>query len=364
MKPDSTADKEKPVKVLIVDDSALVRKVLTDGLNADPGIKVVGTAADPYQARDMIIALRPDVLTLDVEMPRMDGLTFLRKLMPQYPMPVVMVSALTARGKRITLEALDAGAVDFVTKPQADVQRGLEQMIQELATKIKIASRADVSSWKHRRAMLPPAARPQAPLPESTDKVIAVGASTGGTEAIRRLLTALPPDIPGMVVVQHMPPGFTATFAERLNSLCALEVKEAETGDRVMTGRVLIAPGMQHMRLVRSGGRYTVSCQPGNRCCGHCPSVDVLFLSVAEHAGSNSIGILLTGMGRDGARGLLALKNAGALTIAQDKESCVVFGMPYEAQRLGAVVNMLPLEKIPERLIHHLRSPVFQHAPT
>ncbi len=341
------------VKVLVVDDSALVRQILAQGLALDPGIEVVGTASDPYIARDKIVRLRPDVLTLDVEMPRMDGVEFLRRLMPQYPLPVLMVSALTQRGKRITMEALEAGAVDFVTKPATDVSRNLNSMLAELRAKVKAVSKANVSHWK--RDGKQPAPRPSTlaskALAESTDKVIAIGASTGGTEAIRYIITQLPSSMPGVVIVQHMPAGFTKMFADRLDEQSQMNVKEAQTGDRVMPGQVLIAPGDYHMRVRRSGGEYRVNCQQEERVCGHMPSVDVLFRSVAEHVGSNAVGVILTGMGKDGAEAMVEMRKAGARTLGQDQASCVVYGMPKEAYELGAVEKQMPLESIPSSLI-------------
>lgn len=339
-----------PIKVLIVDDSAVVRQVLSKGLEGDPAIEVVGVAPDPYVARDKIVKLKPDVLTLDVEMPRMDGIEFLRKLLPQAPMPVVMVSSMTDKGAHATLEALEAGAVDFVTKPGGQFGgKGLETLMGELRTKIKMAYKARSAVARRFRNKPKPIIR--APLEGrvlkgTTDKVIAIGASTGGTEALREVVTHFPANMPGTVVVQHMPEKFTAMYAERLNSLSAVEVKEAVDGDRVMPGRVLLAAGGYHMRVIRKGGQYRVSCRPGERVSGHCPSVDVLFQSVAKDVGSNAIGVILTGMGDDGARGLLAMKQAGAHTIAQDEASCVVFGMPKEAIKLGAVDQILPLSQI------------------
>jgi len=343
---------KKRVRVLIVDDSSLVRGVLAKGLAADPGIEVVGTAPDPYVARDKIVQLRPDVLTLDVEMPRMDGVDFLRRLMPQFPLPVVMVSALTQKGKSITLEALDAGAVDFVSKPVTDLERGLEGMMMELRTKVKIAANANVAHWKNKRQTLPSERTIRAPraLAESTDKVIVIGASTGGTEAIRNIISRFPPTMPGVVIVQHMPPGFTKMFAERLNNICTMEVKEAESGDRVFSGRILIAPGDMHTRIFRSGGIYQVRCEPGEKVCGHRPSVEVLMRSAAEHVGANAIGVMLTGMGSDGADGMGAMRQAGARTMAQDEASCVVFGMPNEAYKRGGAERLVPLEKIADEI--------------
>lgn len=341
------------VRVLIVDDSALVRQLLAKGLAMDPDIEVVGTASDPYAARDKIVQLRPDVMTLDVEMPRMDGVDFLRRLMPQYPIPVLMVSSLTQRGKQITLDALDAGAVDFVAKPSTDLARGLAGMLGELRAKVKQTATANVSHWKDRQP--PPATAPRrAPhgaLAESTDKVVAIGASTGGTEAIRKMVTQFPATMPGVVIVQHMPSGFTRMFADRLNQLCPMEVKEAETGDRIMPGRILIGPGGLHMRVVRSGGLYQVKCEPGENVSGHCPSVDVLMHSVAQQVGSNAIGVMLTGMGADGAAGMLAMRQAGARNLAQDQETSVVFGMPKVAYERGGAERLVPLDRMASAVI-------------
>ena len=342
------------IRVLIVDDSALVREILSQGLASDPELEVVGTAADPYMARDKIIQLRPDVLTLDVEMPRMDGVEFLRRLMPQYPIPVVMVSALTKENAAITLAALSAGAVDFVTKPSSNLSRSLQSAIGELQKKIKVASRANLSAWKRKTPL--PSGRPiqESALPESTDKVVAVGASTGGTEAIRRLIRELPANLPGMVVVQHMPPGFTKHFADSLNLEGRLEVTEAKSGDRVMPGRVLIAPGGEHMTVRRSGGVYIVQCNKGENVNGHCPSVDVLFDSVARVAAGNAVGIILTGMGADGAEGLLKMRLSGARTIGQDEATSIVYGMPKVADDLGAVEEVQPLEGISGAIVRCL----------
>jgi two-component system chemotaxis response regulator CheB len=340
----------KRIKVLIIDDSALVRDILSKGLTQDPMLDVVGAAPDVYVARDMIVDKKPDVLTLDIEMPRMDGIEFLQRLMPQYPIPVVVVSSLTQRGKQITIQALEAGAVDFVPKPMSDVARGLAEMMVELRTKIKIASTANVAHWKGKRVEhIKKADYPGSKsLAESTDKVIAIGASTGGTEAIRKVLEPLPPTMPGIVVVQHMPAGFTKTFSERLNEVCMLQVKEAESGDRIVSGRVLIAPGDYHLKVIRSGGYYQVVCQTGEKVNGHRPSVDVMMFSVAEHVGANAYGIILTGMGNDGALGLKAMKDAGARTIGQDPSTCVVYGMPKVAKDIGAVEYQMTLDKISE----------------
>jgi len=346
----------KKIRVLIVDDSALVRDILSKGLSADPGIEVIGTAPDVYVARDLIIKLKPDVLTLDIEMPKMDGIEFLRRLMPQYPLPVVVVSSLTQRGKLITMQALEAGAVDFVPKPATDVARGLSEMMLELRTKIKIASTANVSHWKNRQVEFSPKVSKDETalgkaLAESTDKVIAIGASTGGTEAIKKVIEKLPPYMPGIVIVQHMPKGFTKTFADRLNETSYMQVKEAEDGDRVINGRVYIAPGDYHMKIYRSGGQYKIQIVEGEKVNGHRPSVDVMMFSVAEHVGANAYGVILTGMGNDGAKGLKAMKEAGAKTIGQNEATCVVYGMPKVAFDIGAVDMQLPLDDIPNALI-------------
>ncbi len=334
----------KSIKVLIVDDSALVRSILESGLGKDPEIEIVGTAADPYKARDKILELEPDVLTLDVEMPRMDGVAFLRRLMPQYPIPVIMVSALTERGKKITIDALEAGAIDFVTKPSTGISRGLGEMMSDLRKKIKIANQADVSHWLNRKT-LPTQVRPvDQVLSGSTDKVIAIGASTGGTEAIRTMIGMFPASTPGVVVVQHMPPGFIGAFANSLDQGSRMNVKRAENGDRVMPGRVLIAPGGKQMKVYRSGGVYQVRVYEGEKVNGHCPSVEVMMNSVAQQVGDNAVGAMLTGMGGDGAEGLLAMRQAGSRTFAQDEKTCVVFGMPKVAYEKGAVERLLPID--------------------
>ncbi len=351
---------KKRIKVLIIDDSALVRDILTKGLSADPGLEVVGAAPDVFIGRDMIVKQRPDVITLDIEMPRMDGVEFLRRLMPQYPIPVVVVSSLTQKGKDITLQALDSGAVDYVPKPTSDVARGLQDMMFELRTKIKIASTANVSQWKNFRfeenSSVKADPNSSRALAESTDKVIAIGASTGGTEAIRKVISNLPPTTPGIVIVQHMPKGFTRTFADRMNDVALMQVKEAENGDRVMNGRVLIAPGDYHMRVVRSGGIYKVECFEDEKVNGHRPSVDVLMYSVAQSVGANAYGVILTGMGSDGAQGLKAMKDAGAATLGQDESSSVVYGMPKVAMEIGAVDKQLPLHEIALGLIKMIQS--------
>jgi two-component system chemotaxis response regulator CheB len=347
----------KKIRVLVVDDSALVREILSQGLSLDPALEVVGTAADPYAARDKIVQLKPDVLTLDVEMPRMDGVEFLRRLMPQHPIPVVVVSALTKKGAAVTLDAMEAGAVDVVAKPSANVARGLNEMLSDLRSKVKIAAATNVDAWRamQRSTVQPLKVNSQA-LRESTDKVIAIGASTGGTEAIRCVLRSFPSATPGVVVVQHMPAGFTKHFADSLNDLCAMEVLEAKTGDRVLPGRVLIAPGGLQMTVVRSGGIYLVKCEPGENVNGHCPSVGVLFESVARYVGANAIGIMLTGMGADGADGMVAMRQAGARTMAQDEATSVVFGMPKVAYERGGAERLLSLDAVPAAVMNLLNA--------
>lgn len=331
----------KKIRVLVVDDSMVFREALARGISADPAIEVVGTAADAYIARDKILELEPDVLTLDVEMPRMNGIEFLRRLIPQYPMPVVMISAMNTA----VFEALQAGAVDFVCKPETNSSsRSVNAFINELIIKIKIASTAKVGPGKNDSLRRQPVT---AVGGGSKYKLIAIGASTGGTEALNHIIKNLPIDIPGMVIVQHMPPVFTRMYAERLNDSCALEVREAKEGDRIQPGLVLIAPGEYHMTVYQAGGGYAVKCKQGEKVNGHCPSVDVLFNSVAEQCRNNTIGIILTGMGYDGAKGLLAMRQNGARTIGQDEHSSIVYGMPRVAFGLGAVDQQASLEKIP-----------------
>ena len=344
----------KKIKVLIVDDSALVRSILEAGLDKDPMITVVGTASDPYIARDKILQLEPDVLTLDVEMPRMDGVAFLQKLMPQYPIPVIMVSALTERGKKITMDALEAGALDFVTKPSSGVSRGLNAMMADLREKVKIAAAADVSHWAGRTTTKPKIHHEARILSGGTDKVIVIGASTGGTEAIRTMMKMFPVSTPGVVIVQHMPPGFIEAFAESLDRQSAMTVKEAATGDRIIPGRVLIAPGGKQMTVYRSGGVYLTRIFEGDRVNGHCPSVETLMNAAAEQVGDNAIGVMLTGMGGDGAKGLLAMRKAGSRTFAQDEKTSVVFGMPKVAYEIGAVEKLLPIDGIVPAILKSL----------
>lgn len=346
----------KKIRVLVIDDSALMRQILTECLKTDPEIEVIGTAPDPFIARDKIKALNPDVLTLDVEMPRMDGLTFLEKLMTARPMPVVMVSTLTEAGCDTTIRALELGAVDFFAKPKFDMARGMRSMARGLVSKVKVAASAKIASRRPAArkgdAALPPL-RPSAMI-KTTDRVIAIGASTGGTEALRALLLNLPPDTPPILITQHMPAVFTKTFADRLNQQCRLTIKEAEEGDRLIAGHVLIAPGDFHMGLSRSGARYQVYIDQTARVNRHRPSVDVLFRSVAKCAGKNAIGIILTGMGGDGAAGMREMKDAGAYNIAQDEASCVVFGMPKVAVEMGGVDEISPLPEIAKRLFKQL----------
>ena len=350
----------KKIKVLCVDDSALIRSVMTEIINSQADMTVVGTAADPLQARDLIKVTNPDVLTLDVEMPRMDGLEFLEKLMRLRPMPVVMVSSLTERGSEIALRALELGAIDFVTKPRLGVRDGLLQYTELIAGKIRTAAAARLLPGRHGASAKSAGENPQEPLLRSpllsTEKLVIIGASTGGTEAIREVLLPLPPDAPAVLIAQHMPAGFTRSFAQRLNGLCRITVKEAEHGERVLPGYAYIAPGGFHLSLGRSGANYVAQLDqepPVNR---HRPSIDVLFDSAARHAGKNAIGMILTGMGRDGAEGLLRMKQAGAYTFAQDEASCVVFGMPREAIALGAADEVAPLAEMGRRVLAHLRT--------
>lgn len=345
------------IRVLIVDDSAVVRNVLTDALSSDPEIEVVGSAPDPYVARDKIMKLKPDVITLDVEMPRMDGVTFLRKLMSSKPMPVVMVSSLTQDGAETTLAAMDAGAVEIVAKPRLDSSiGGVSEITIEVIDKVKAASKVRMDIHKaqiNSRSKTPPKPVGGAMI-KTTDKVLAIGASTGGTEALKNVLTRMPVNSPGTVIVQHMPPGFTKAFSERLNSLSQMQIQEAKDNDTVIPGRALIAPGDYHMLLKRSGARYYVQVKKGPLVMRHRPSVEVLFTSVAKNAGANAIGVMLTGMGGDGSTGMKAMKDAGAFNIAQNEASCVVFGMPKEAIALGAVDRVVHLNKVPETIVGHL----------
>lgn len=338
----------KKIRVLVVDDSVLFRNLLVQSLSEDPYLEVVAQAGDAYDARDAIIKYRPDVMTLDVEMPRMNGIEFLKKLMPQYPLPVVVISALDAK----VFDAMEAGAVDFVCKPSTVDRTKVSEFIRkELGTKIKIASTVRVGNLK--RVESYPVNGGSA---LKKDMVIAIGASTGGTEAIFEVVKQFRTDIPGVVVVQHMPPGFTEMYANRLNNQCQVAVKEAVTGDKVLPGRVLIAPGDKHLRLVKVNGVYQVECKEGAKVSGHCPSVDVLFSSVAKTAGKDALGVILTGMGGDGANGLLEMRKAGATTIGQNEATCVVYGMPKVAYDIGAVQYQMELSSITNKIYGLLRT--------
>jgi two-component system, chemotaxis family, protein-glutamate methylesterase/glutaminase len=345
----SSSFAQKKIKVLIVDDSAIVRKIFTQELSRDPEIDVVGSAPDPYIARDKIVELKPDVVTLDIEMPRMDGVTFLRKLMRYYPLPVIIVSSLTPTGGDLALEAMDAGAVEVMCKPGAAYSVG--DLSVELIDKIKAAARVTVKK-KEATAQHTLSKQVQTlAMTRTTNKVVAIGASTGGTQALQDVLTALPANAPGIVIVQHMPEHFTRAFANRLNELCKIEVKEAVDGDRVTNGRALIAPGNYHMLMQRSGAVYYVQVKGGPLVSRHRPSVDVLFKSTARYAGANAVGVIMTGMGRDGAEGMREMHDAGAKCIAQDEASSVVFGMPKEAIALGAVDYIIPLSSISHKIL-------------
>ncbi|MFT3905947.1 MAG: chemotaxis response regulator protein-glutamate methylesterase [Steroidobacteraceae bacterium] len=356
----------KTVKVMVIDDSAVVRQVLQQLLDADARIEVIGVAADPLFALERMKAQWPDVIVLDVEMPRMDGLTFLRKLMSERPTPVIICSTLTEAGAPTTLEALAAGAVTVVTKPKLGLKQFLHEAAHELIAAIHMAAQANIGRLVARRAavkpvevaakntadvILAPGSGRSGAMTRTTEHVVAIGTSTGGTQALEQVLTELPAVCPGMVIVQHMPPNFTAAFARRLDSLCRVTVKEARDGDRVVPGCALIAPGGRHMLLQRSGAQYHVEIREGPPVSRHCPSVDVLFRSVAKVAGPNALGIIMTGMGDDGARGMKEMHVAGSRTVAQDQASCVVFGMPREAIRLEAVDRVLPLDQIPSAIL-------------
>jgi len=336
----------QPVSVLIVDDSSVVRQVLSRELSKQPGIRVVGTAPDPFVARDMIVQLKPDVVTLDIEMPRMDGLTFLRKLMKYYPMPVIVVSSLAAKGRSMAVACLEAGAIEVVPKPNESYSIG--DVAGQLAEMIRGATRVQL---KARVSTTPTKVAATTSLAETTHKVVALGASTGGTEALRVVLESLPKQCPGIVMTQHMPEGFTASFAERLDGLCEIEVKEATDGDWVVPGRALLAPGNRHLKLDRDGARYVVRIVDGPRVNRHKPSVDVLFESVARIAGKNAMGTILTGMGNDGAQGMLSMRTAGSVTLAQDEASCIVYGMPKEAVKLGAAQMSVPLTEVSRHIL-------------
>lgn len=351
------------IKVLIVDDSAVVRQVMTGVLAQDPGIELIGAAADPIFAYERMKNQWPDVILLDVEMPRMDGITFLKKLMQERPTPVVICSTLTEAGAATTVEALSAGAVSIITKPKLGLKQFMAESAQEVISAIRNAARVNVKRLAARSTPVPVAAKNSADvmlkapsrtqaMTQTTEHIVAIGTSTGGTQALQTVLSALPAVTPGIVIVQHMPPQFTAAFAARLDSLCQIEVREAKDNDRVVPGTALIAPGGKHMMLRRSGAQYNVEIKEGPPVNRHCPSVDVLFRSVAKVAGRNALGVIMTGMGDDGARGLREMRDAGAHTVAQDEATCVVFGMPKEAIRLEAAVRVIPLESIPQVILN------------
>ncbi|WP_456406104.1 protein-glutamate methylesterase/protein-glutamine glutaminase [Thiolapillus sp.] len=356
------------IRVLVIDDSALVRNLLKRILEQDPQIKVIGSAADPYIAREKIKKLNPDVLTLDVEMPKMDGITFLRNLMRLHPMPVVMVSSLTQKGADTTLQALELGAIDFVSKPRGDMDGSLESVSEEIVQKVKNAAKANIRAAGRGRPSAPLSVEEKqsvdAIIPASNKRragggmppLLAIGASTGGTEAIKDVLVDLPADMPAIVITQHIPPGFSTAFAQRMDKLAKLTVHEAEEGQQILPGHVYIAPGARHLLVARNDKGYYCKLSDGPRVNRHKPSVDVLFRSVAQTAGKNATGVILTGMGDDGARSLLEMRESGARTIAQDEESSVVWGMPGAAVKHGAAEQILPLEKIPSTLVYMLAS--------
>ena len=358
----------KKIRVLIVDDSSIIRTLLTRLLSTDPEIEVIGTAPDPYVAREKLIALRPDVMTLDVEMPRMDGISFLEKVMEHFPVRTVIISSLSTLGSETALRALAAGAIDVMAKPAIDVSRSLEAMSAEVVARIKAVARARLPNAGSAQKPVPIKATAGVPgqtaassapvkrsLARTTHQVLAIASSTGGTEALKRILPRLPADIPGTVIVQHMPPVFTKTYADHLNTLCQCEVREAVDGDRVLPGQVLIAPGGFHMELDRSGAYYYVRLHQQPPLHGVRPAADYLLKSVAKFVGANAVGVILTGMGKDGAEGLLAMKQAGSFNIAQDEQSCVVYGMPKVAVELGAIHEVLPLDSIAETLLDQFK---------
>jgi two-component system chemotaxis response regulator CheB len=344
----------KPIRVLIIDDSASVRQALAAIIDGEADLEVQGVASDPYFAAEKIRSEVPDVIVCDIEMPRMDGITFVQKIMSQRPIPVIICSSLAETGSETAMRALEAGAVEIITKPRLGTRQFFEEARVRICDTIRAAARArlkprppghvHVQKKLTADAVLPPPSG--RPLARTTDRIVAIGASTGGTEALRQVLEALPPDAPGICVVQHMPAGFTTAFARRLDQLCRIEVKEAEDGDRVMAGRALIAPGNRHLVLKRSGGQYLVEVRDGPLVSRHRPSVDVLFRSAAQAAGKNALGVIMTGMGDDGAKGLLELREAGGTTLGQDEASCVVYGMPMAAMKLGAVQHELPLPRL------------------
>jgi len=344
--------RKRNIKVLVVDDSAVVRKIFTKVLSREKGVEVVGTAPDPYIARDKIVRLKPDVVTLDIEMSRMDGLTFLKKLMRHHPLPVVIVSSLTKKGSQLALKAVGSGAVEVLSKPSSS--DSVEEFGQQLADKIRAAAGARLKNLESVSTGDDLEEIPGHLLRHTNDKIIAIGASTGGTEALKKVLMKFPPTISGILVVQHMPPKFTNAFAKRLDQMCRIEVKEAQNGDAVRPGRALIAPGNYHMLLQRSRDGYHVSVKNGPLVNHQRPSIDVLFKSTSKYAGANAVGVILTGMGSDGAQGLLEMRQSGARTIGQDETSCVVFGMPKEAARIGAVEKLVPLDHISQKIVDML----------
>ena len=345
---------DRKIKVLVIDDSALIRSVLKEVINNFPDMEAIGAASNPLQAREMIKTLNPDVLTLDVEMPEMDGLTFLEKLMRLRPMPVLMISSLTERGSEAALRALELGAVDFLPKPKLGIVEGIQEYADEIAQKIRVAYKTKIRSRSQTGQTT------LAPLPalgnriSTTEKVIAVGSSTGGTEAIKELLIRMPADAPGILIAQHMPEAFTKSFANRLDGMCKIKVTEAEGNERVLPGHAYIAPGHSHLLLKRSGANYMTELSQAAPVNHHRPSVEVLFRSVAEQAGKNAIGVMLTGMGKDGAIGMLEMRQAGAYNLAQDEASCVVFGMPREAIAVGAVDEIVPIQEMTQRVLNRL----------
>src|SRR5271165_804065 len=349
------------IRVLIVDDSAVVRQTLSEVLSGDPGIEVIGTAGDPFVAAERMRDELPDVILLDIEMPRMDGLTFLQKIMSQHPIPVIICSSLAEEGAQSTLKALEYGAVDIIAKPRFGTKKFLEESSEILCQAVKAAAGARLSVLLPARTAQPKLtadailSRSTGAMLETTEKVVVIGASTGGTEALRTVLEVLPADTPGIVIVQHMPEVFTRAFANRLDTLCQISVKEAESNDTILRGRALIAPGNRHLLLKRSGARYYVEVKDGPLVCRHRPSVDVLFRSAARYAGRNAVAVIMTGMGDDGARGMLEMREAGAATIAQDEATSVVFGMPNEAIKRGAVDEVLPLGSIAGSILIHAR---------
>lgn len=346
------------IRVLVVDDSSIMRQLLVALLSSDPEIEVVGTAPDPYVGREKLIQLKPDIITLDLEMPRMDGLTFLRKIMKHMPTRTIVISSLSQKGSELAMQAFEAGAIDVIPKPVLDLVENLKSMREEIVGRVKSAARArfqPVVATVPRAEARSSVEKTGHLLEKTTNQILAIGASTGGTEALKTVLTGLPADIPGTVIVQHMPPMFTRTFADNLNRVCPFEVREAADGDQVRPGLVLIAPGNYHMELTRSGAKYHVKLNQNPPLHGVRPAVDPLFFTVAQHAGKNAVGVVLTGMGRDGAQGIAKLHECGAVTAAQDEETCVVFGMPKEAIATGCVDQVLPLHRVAQFLIEEFR---------